>query len=333
MIQLTDNAIVKTVKGRNGEPERDPSVLVPAKSRLHVFRKNLPYLIMSLPAVALLLVFNYLPMGGIIIAFKNFKANKGLFGSDWVGFKNFEFLFSSETAWRITRNTLVLNTIFIITGIVASIALALLLNEVRIKWLARAYQSAVFFPYFISWVIVGLFGYALLNNDNGMINATLTHFGLKGVRWYAKPEYWPAILTITNLWKGAGYWSIVYLAAMLGINQEYYEAAQIDGANRWQQILSITIPLLAPIILINILLSIGRIFYADFGLFYYVTRDTSLLYKTTDVIDTFVFRALRSVGDFGMAAAAGLYQSLVGFILILVTNWIVKRVDPERSLF
>jgi putative aldouronate transport system permease protein len=153
------------------------------------------------------------------------------------------------------------------------------------------------------------------------------------VSWYSSPKYWPYILTAAHSWKSAGYWSIIYLAGMMGINTEYYEAAQIDGASRWQQIKGITLPLLMPIILINILLSIGRIFYADFGLFYYVTRDSSMLYKTTDVIDTFVFRGLRSMGDFGMAAAAGLYQSVVGFVLIFVANWVVKRIDPDKSIF
>jgi putative aldouronate transport system permease protein len=296
-------------------------------------RKNAAFLLMTLPGLAVLFLFSYLPMFGVIIAFKNFKANKGIWGSEWVGFKNFEFLFASDAAWRITRNTLTLNLVFIITGVIAAIALALLLNEVRIRYMARFYQSAVFFPYFISWVIVGLFGYAFLNTDNGLLNTFLKQYGFDPIRWYGKPEYWPTILTITNLWKNSGYWSIIYLAAMLGISQEYYEAAEIDGASRWQQILKITIPLLTPVIIINVLLSVGRIFYADFGLFYYVTRDTSVLYGTTDVIDTYVFRALRQVGDFGMAGAAGLYQSVVGFATVLFANWVVKRIDREKSIF
>lgn len=296
-------------------------------------RRNAAFLLMTLPGLVILFLFSYLPMFGIIIAFKNFKANKGIWGSEWVGFKNFEFMFTSDAAWRITRNTLVLNLIFIITGVIAAIGLALLLNEVRQRYLARFYQSAVFFPYFISWVIVGLFGYAFLNTDNGLLNTMLKQWGMDPVRWYGKAEYWPVILTITNLWKNSGYWSIIYLAAMLGISQEYYEAAEIDGASRWQQIVSITVPLLTPVIIINILLSVGRIFYADFGLFYYVTRDTSVLYRTTDVIDTYVFRALRTMGDFGMAGAAGLYQSVVGFLMVLLANWVVKRVDREKSVF
>lgn len=296
-------------------------------------KKSRTFLLMAAPGLLLLLVFNYLPMPGIIIAFKNFKTNKGILGSDWVGLRNFEFLFGSDTAWRITANTLLLNSLFIATGIATSLAIALLLNEVRVRGLARFYQSSVFFPYFVSWVIVGYFGFALLNSDNGLINSALEHFGLEGVAWYREPEYWPFILTVTNLWKTAGYWSIIYLAAMYGIGQEYYEAAMIDGASRWQQVRYITLPMLLPLIITNFLLSVGRIFFADFGLFYYVTRDSSMLYRSTDVIDTYVFRALRQVGDYGMAAAAGLYQSIVGFVLVVLANWTVKRIDPEKSLF
>jgi len=295
--------------------------------------RNGTFLLMCLPGILLVIVFSYLPLPGIIIAFKNFKANLGLWDSAWVGFKNFEFLFTTKVAWRITVNTVFLNSIFIATSILGSLGLALLLNEVRVKWLARFYQSAVFFPYFVSWVVVGMFGFALLNYDNGLMNITLARLGFEPVDWYKSPELWPGILTITNLWKGAGYWSIVYLAAMMGISPELYEAAELDGASRWQQIMRITLPLITPIIIINFLLSVGRIFFADFGMFYYVTRDSKLLYPTTDVIDTYVFRALRQLGDFGMAGAAGLYQSVVSFLTVMFANWLVKRVDPEKSLF
>lgn len=296
-------------------------------------RHNMPFLVMGAPGLLLLVVFSYLPMFGVIIAFKDFRANLGIFDSAWVGFRNFEFLFRSPALARITTNTLFLNALFIFTGLVAAVGLALLLNEVRLKIAARAYQTVVFFPYFISWVIVGYFSFALLNSDNGLINRALQSIGAEPVGWYRSPEYWPAILTLTHIWKSVGYGSVIYLAAMLGINQEYYEAAMLDGANKLQQIRYITLPHLAPVMTIMTLLAIGRIFYADFGLFYYVTRDNSLLYPTTDVIDTYVYRALRVNADIGMAAAAGLYQSVVGFVLILVSNWMVKRIDPDRSLF
>lgn len=330
MIHLTDTPSQETKERPFAKAISLPASLA---RFLRDLQRNWTFLLMSLPGILLVIVFSYLPMPGIIIAFKNFKANLGLWNSPWVGFKNFEFLFATDIAWRITYNTIFLNSIFIVTSILASLGLALLLNEVRIKWLARFYQSAVFFPYFVSWVIVGLFGFAILNYDNGLMNVTLERLGYGRVDWYKTPSYWPAILTITNLWKGAGYWSIVYLAAMMGINPDYYEAAELDGASRWQQITRITLPLITPLIIINFLLSVGRIFFADFGMFYYVTRDSSLLYPTTDVIDTYVFRALRRLGDFGMAGAAGLYQSVVGFLTILFANWVVKRVDPEKSIF
>lgn len=319
-----------TTATRQGEATRNAS----AGSRLLLtLRKNAPFLLMAAPGVLFLIVFSYLPMFGVIIAFKDFRAALGIFDSAWVGFKNFEFLFRSPALSRITFNTIFLNGLFIITGTIAAICLALLLNEVRFKMAARTYQTVVFFPYFISWVIVGYFSFAMLNADNGLVNNTLRSLGLQEVAWYSSPQYWPAILTVTNIWKGVGYGSVIYLAGMLGINQEYYEAAQLDGANKLQQIRYITLPHLVPIMVITTLLAIGRIFYADFGLIYYTTRDNSLLYSTTDVIDTYVFRALRVNADVGMAAATGLYQSFVGFVLVVLSNWMVKRISPDRALF
>ncbi len=296
-------------------------------------RKNAPFLLMAAPGILLLIVFSYIPMFGIIIAFENYRAVDGIFNSAWVGLKNLDFLFKSPAMSRITFNTLFLNMLFIVTGTIAAVGLALLLNEVRFKLAARTYQTIVFFPYFISWVIVGYFSYALLNSDNGLLNNTLHSLGMQEVAWYSSPQYWPTILTATNIWKGVGYGSVIYLAGMLGINQEYYEAAQLDGANKWHQIRYITLPHLVPILVITTLLAIGRIFYADFGLIYYTTRDNSLLYSTTDVIDTYVFRALRVNADVGMAAATGLYQSFVGFVLVVLSNWMVKRISPDRALF
>jgi putative aldouronate transport system permease protein len=295
-------------------------------------RKNLPFLAMIAPGAILLLLFAYLPMFGIIIAFKDYKAVDGILGSEWIGFKNFEFLFRAPLL-RITRNTLLLNALFIVTGTVGAILLALMLNEIRSRLAIRAYQTVLFFPFFISWVIVGYFSYALLNADTGLINGFLKSLGFAPIVWYSSPNYWPTILTLTKLWKGVGYGSIVYVAAMLAINQEYYEAAMLDGANKLQQIRYITLPFLVPIVIITTLLSIGGIFTADFGMFFYVTRDSTLLYPTTDVIDTYVVRALRVNADIGMASATGLYQSIVGFVLVLLSNWLVKRIDPDRSLF
>ncbi len=305
------------------------------KPSQHGSRENRALMLMTIPGVLILLAFSYIPMTGVIIAFKNYRAADGIFNSAWVGFKNFEFLFASGTAWRITVNTLLLNSLFIITTLVFALGLAFLLNEVRQRHpvLTGFYQSALFFPFFISYVIVGYFAFAVLNTDTGLANKVLSGFGVEPIRWYSEPQYWTAILLIVNLWKSVGFSVVIYLSGMLGIDPEYFDAAAIDGASKWEQVRFITLPLLMPLITINVLLSIGRIFFADFGLFYFVPRDSSLLYSTTDVIDTYVFRALRSLGDFGMAGAAALYQSLVGFVLVLVSNWIVKRHDPERALF
>ena len=296
-------------------------------------RRNYPFLVMAAPAFFLLVVFSYLPMFGVVIAFKNYKAAKGILGSDWIGFKNFEYLVRTPDLMRITRNTVFLNLLFISTGLVGSISLALLLNEVRVKLATRIYQTLIFFPFIIGWVIVDYFSFAMLNYESGLINTIARSLGIEPTTWFSLPGPWPTILTITNLWKGVGIGSVIYLAAMLGINQEYYEAAMLDGANKFQQILYITLPFLIPIMVITTLLSVGKIFYADFGMFYYVTRDSKMLYSTTDVIDTYVFRALRVNADVGMAASAGLYQSVVGFLLVMFSNWVVKQIDPDRSLF
>jgi putative aldouronate transport system permease protein len=295
--------------------------------------RNRGLLFMVLPGILILLIFSYWPMFGIFIAFKNYQFDKGIFGSEWVGIDNFKYLFSTKDAWQITFNTLYLNALFIVFGLVASLAVAILMNEISKKWLIKFYQTSLFIPYFISWVIVGYFGFALLNYDNGLINHLLDNFHIPRVQWYSKPEYWRIILVIVYLWKSTGYFSIVYYAGIIGINSEYYEAAKIDGASKLQQITKITIPLLIPLITILTLLQIGRIFYADFGLFYNVTLNTSVLYSTTDVIDTYVLRSLRVVGDVGMASAAGFYQAVVGFILVMGSNWVVRRINPENALF
>jgi len=307
---------------------------LPRRRKLQVWlRDNGAPLLMSLPGILHLLVFAYIPMFGIIIAFKEYRYDQGIFGSKWVGFYNFKFLFSSAVAARITRNTVAYHFLFMITGMLASLIIALLMNEVQGTLRARFYQSAMFLPYFISYIIVTYFVFSFLTIDNGIVNRLLAKFGVQPISWYSKPQYWPAILTIVTIWKGTGYGSILYLAVMLGISPEYYEAAKIDGANKWQQIWHITLPMLVPIIVIQVLLSMGSMFRANFGLFYNVPMDRGALYPTTDVIDTFVYRALLRMGDMGMSAAVGVYQSVVGFVLVLLSNWAVRRIDPERALF
>ena len=294
---------------------------------------NFTLTIMALPGLLFLLVFAYLPMVGLVIAFKDYRFVDGILGSDWVGLNNFRFLFGTDAAWRITRNTLVMNSIFIATGTVVSLAIAILLNEIYTSRMSKYYQTMLFFPYFISWVIVSYFVFAILNGEAGMANRVLQATGGDPIAWYRSPQYWPVILASANLWNSVGFGSIIYLAGILSINPVYYEAAKIDGANKWNQIRYITLPLILPLIIILVLLAIGRIFNADFGLFFFVPRDNPLLYSTTDVIDTFVYRSLVQLGDISMAAAAGFYQSTVGFLLVILANWIVRRVNPDYSLF
>lgn len=302
-------------------------------NRLARSRKTYTFISMALPGIIWILIFSYLPMMGVIVAFKNYRFDLGMLGSPWVGLRNFQFLFATRDAFRITFNTMFLNGMFIIVNLIVALLIAIILHEVYTSHITRFHQTALLFPYFISWVIVSVFVFALLDPTDGIVNRMLIQMGLDKIRWYSEPKYWPTILVLVNLWKNVGFWSIIYFAGILNISPEFYEAARVDGANGWQQIKSITLPLLLPLIVINTLLAIGRIFYADFGLFFQVTRNSQLLYATTDVIDTYVYRALRTTGDIGMASAAGFYQAVVGFTLVLAANWIVRKIDPDKSLF
>ena len=306
-------------------------------TRLFGGRRNLQttlsLTLMALPGIIALLVFAYLPMVGLVIAFKNYRFADGIWGSAWVGFDNFRFLFGTDVAWRITRNTLLMNSIFILTGTAASLFIALLMNEVYTAWQSKYYQTLLFFPYFVSWVIVSYFVFGFLNAETGIVNQVITAFGGDPISWYREARYWPLILTFAHLWNSVGFSSIIYLAGMLAIDPAYYEAAKIDGASKLQQVRYITLPLILPLIIILVLLSIGRIFNADFGLFYFVPRDNPQLYPTTDVIDTFVYRSLVRLGNISMAAAAGFYQSVVGFVLVILANWLVRRINRDYALF
>lgn len=298
---------------------------------LSEFKKNRELFFITLPAIIFVFIFSYIPMGGVIIAFKNYKFSKGILGSDWVGFENFRFLLTSDTA-RIVRNTIGMNSLFIISGTVVSVAFALFLFEMSRSYI-KIYQTIMFIPYFFSWVVVSYIFTGFFDMDLGLINGLLKHFGAEPIYWFNKPEYWPAILVFVHIWKSAGYGCVIYYSTLLGIDSEYYEAAKLDGANRWQQIKNISLPMLRPMIIIITILAIGKIFNADFGMFYFLTKDTGALYPTTDVIDTYVFRTFRVLGDTGMATAAGLVQSLVGFFLVLGTNLIVRKIDEDSSLF
>ncbi|KRF10321.1 sugar ABC transporter permease [Paenibacillus sp. Soil766] len=293
-----------------------------------------PLFVMVIPEIIYLIINNYLPMFGLIIAFKDVNFTKGIWASDWVGFKNFEYLFKTSDAMLITRNTILYNTAFIIINLIIAVGVAILLNEVKKKLFARFYQSIILIPYLISMVIVGYLVLAMLSGETGYINKQiLPMLGMDPISWYSEAKYWPYILTLVNIWKHVGYLCVIYLAAIIGIDPEYYEAARIDGASKWQQITNITIPLIAPVIVIMTLLQIGRIFYSEFGLFYQVPLDTGALFPTTNVIDTYVYRALLRLGDIGMSSAAGLYQSVVGFILVLISNYVVSKRNSDNALF
>lgn len=302
--------------------------------RLKAVRRHRTLYILMIPGILYLLVNNYLPMFGIAIAFQNYNYVGGFFASDWVGFKNFEFLFNTSAAWEITRNTLCYNAVFIVLNLFLSVSMALLLNEVRNNVAKRFYQSAVLLPYFLSAVIVAYLVYSFLNPASGFVNRSILEpLGIEDVAWYLEPVYWPFILVIANAWKYVGYGSVIYISAIAGFDAEYFEAATIDGAKKWQQIRYITLPLLTPIITIMTILSIGRIFYADFGLFYQTPMQSGPTFPVTNVIDTYVYRSLTTLGDIGMSAAAGLYQSTVGFLLVLLSNLAVRKINPENALF
>ncbi|WP_135548609.1 ABC transporter permease [Paenibacillus cymbidii] len=296
------------------------------------WKRNRELFALSLPVLLFKFVFSYLPLLGLVIAFKNFNYAKGLWGSDWVGFKNFQFFFTSNNAFRITRNTILYNIGFIVLTTVIAVCFAILMNEIARRWL-RVYQTALFLPYFLSWVVVSYVILAILDREHGFLNQLLLLFGGESVDWYRDPKYWPFIIILVHLWKAVGFSTLIYFAGILGIDPSYYEAAKIDGASKWQMVRSVTVPLLTPLIVILFIVAVGSIFRADFGLFYFVPNDVSFLYPVTDVIDTYVYRSLRVVGDLGMSSAVGLYQAVVGFLLVFATNSIIKRVNSDHSLW
>lgn len=291
-------------------------------------------LLIAAPGILYLLINNYIPMLGVFLAFKDFNYMKGVFGSDWCGFKNFEFLFKTKDAFIMTRNTLVYNAVFIVIGTVFAIFVAILLSELGERLRTKFFQASLLLPNLLSWVIIGIVGYAFLNADNGFLDKTvLPALGLDPVAWYSTPKYWPFILLLVFLWKNTGYTSIIYMAGIAGINKEIYESAQLDGAGKLKQILYITLPMLKPTVIITTLMMVGRIFYSDFGLFYQVPQNSGVLFPVTQTIDTYVYRALMTSNNVGMAAAAALFQSVVGFLLVLGANTLVRRLDSDNALF
>lgn len=298
------------------------------------FRDFLPFYIMALPGICYLIANNFMPMYGLLLAFKKLDVTKGIIGSSWVGLDNFKFLFRSSTAGTIIRNTVLYNIAFIVLGTLISVGMAILLNEVRRKFASRIYQSLVLIPYLMSWVIASYLAYAILAQDVGLINnSILKPLGFSAINWYAQKQYWPFILFICYVWKSSGYTMIVYYASLVSISKDYYEAAEIDGGTKWQQIRFITLPLLKSTIVTMTILALGRIASSDFGMFYQIPRNTGTLYPVTQTIDVYVYNALMKNNDFAMSSAAALFQSVVGFCFIMIANTVVRRLSRDDSLF
>jgi len=288
---------------------------------------------MCLPAILVLFLFSYMPMVGLVMAFKKFDYSLGIWGSPWVSLDNFQFLLASgNTFTRMTRNTLMYYAVFTIIGTTLNIVLAIGIDQFVFKRLGKAFQSIMIIPVFISFAAVQFIVYAFFSN-NGMVNNIIDFMGNDTVRWYTSAKYWPFILTTVKIWSSVGYGSVLYMSVLAGIDQEMYEAAQIDGANKWKQIWNITLPSLIPMITIMLLLGVGGIMRSDTGLFYQVTRNSGILYETTQVIDSYILNAILTTPDFGFTAATTFYQSLIGLVMILVANGIVRKAAPENALF
>lgn len=290
------------------------------------------YSLCAIP-VLLVFVFNYIPLFGILIAFKDYRYNLGIFGSKWVGIENFTFFFTSSDFYRITWNTLSMNFVFIVFGTICSVLVATLLFHLRSRNATKVFQTILITPHFLSWVVVAYMAFAFLNPTYGFLNAILGIFGIPAVDWYSEPGAWPYILTFFNIWKHVGMDSVLYYACLMGIDTGLFEAADIDGANSVHKFWKIIVPELTSLLVLQTILKIGGIFRADFGLFYQLPRNIGVLYSTTDVIDTYVFRAMREIGDMSMSSAIGLLQSIVGFILVLTTNFVTNKISPQNALF
>lgn len=309
-------------------------VRVVKKKSIRNLKMKLALFSMMIPGAIYLIINNYIPMFGLQIAFKKYDYSKGMWKSPWTGLSNFTYLFKTKDAFNMTRNTLLYNLAFIILGTVFAVAIAIMLNELRSAKAKKLYQVLFLIPYLISMVVVSYIAFAFLSYDNGFINnSILLPLGAKGINWYTEPKYWPFILVLVHLWKGFGYSSIIYFATVIGIDSALYEAAVIDGANSWQRIWHVTLPGLKTTIITMTLLSVGRIFYSDFGLFYQVPQNSGMLANVTQTIDVYVYKGLTQLNDVGRSSAAGFYQSIVGFLMVLLANFIVRKIDEESALF
>ncbi len=303
------------------------------KSFIKDVATNWEMYLMILPAVVFFLLFSYIPMAGIVIAFKNYNIADGIFGSEWAGFTNFEFFFQSGTAWTVTRNTVLYNLSFLTVNVILEVAVAIFISELGKSKFFKFCQSTMLLPHFISWVVVSIFLYGILNFETGSLNRILETFGFEPVQVYSSTSAWKYILVGLNAWKGVGYGSIVYLSAIMSVDTSCYEAAEIDGASQWQRIRYVTLPLIKPTIITMVMLSLGSLMRGNFELFYQIIGNNGLLFESTDIIDTFVFRSLLTSSNMGMNSAVAFYQSVLCFIFITVVNAIVRKVDKDNALF
>lgn len=317
--------------------DRQQDLKTRGKKKKHYFlqdlKRNWLLWLMLVPMFAYFIINSYLPMVGIYFAFTDYNFKDGLFGSPFIGLKNFEYLWASNTLGRLTINTILYNIAFIVLGNVLQIFMAILISQLAGKWFKKITQTMMFMPYFVSYVILSVVVYNFLNYEYGWINHFLQSIGVEPVNFYGEPNYWPFIITFFEIWKGLGYGMVVYLATILGISKELYEAATVDGANIFQQIRYILLPHVKPTFIILLLYAIGSIMKGQFQLFYQTVGNNGLLFRTTDIIDTYVYRVTTTTFDFGIGTAAGLYQSVFGFILVVVVNWLVKRKNTEYALF
>lgn len=318
---------------KTGKLTKEERVLKRKSIRKRVI-KYLPLYLCALPGFIYLIINNYLPMGGLILAFKKYSFAKGIIDSSWNGISNFTFLFKSKWAGIMFRNTIGYNLVFLVIGTAFAVFVAIILGEIRKKFAQQAYQTIILIPHLVSTVLIGYLVYAFLSSTNGFVNkGILEPLGYEGVEWYTEAKYWPFILTIVQLWRSFGFQSIVYFATIIGFDKSYYEAAVVDGASVWKQITQITLPLLKPTVIILTIMSLGRMFASDFGLFYQVPQDSGLLYTATTTIDTFVYRALMQDHDIGRSLAAGFMQSILGFCVVMITNLTVRKIEPDSALF
>ncbi len=337
---LASDRIIKKVRENftMNTKKKDVSQLKISNKKLKISLSDWQLYSLCLIPMIMIFIFNYIPMFGVIIAFKNYKFNLGILGSEWVGFKNFEFFFKSDVFFQLVRNTVFNNALFIVTGMFFAVLIAILLFELKSRSSTKIFQTLMITPHFMSWVVAGYMVYAILNPTYGYLNQILGFLGIEHIDWYSKPNAWPAILTIVSIWKHVGMDCVYYYAALMGIDTSLFEAAEIDGANRFQRIIHIVVPTLVPLITILGIMKIGAIFNADFGLFYSVTQDgaNGNLYETTNVISTYIFRTFKdgSLGNsYGLTTAVGLLQSVVGIVIVCITNWSAKKVDEELGLF